>query len=89
MSLLGRQEKRTLERAATSAGEPTTMTPGSPLAAAAAAPLASCTTSAMPLWARFDSIGSPMVPSPMNPTVSLMTFPFGRARRRARDKDLS
>ncbi len=76
MSLLGRQVKRTSARAATSAGERSTVTPGSALATSSAAALASWTTSAVPLCARFDSIGSPMVPSPMNPTVSLMTFPF-------------
>src|SRR5580765_4580172 len=73
MSSLGRQVKSTSTCAAAAPALEATVTPASLLAAARAAALTSCTTSFTPALARFDAMGMPMVPRPMNPTVSFIS----------------
>src|SRR5882724_727491 len=75
MSSLGRQVKCTAARAATSAALVAAVTPPSLPAVETAAALVSWTTRLTPALARFAAIGIPMVPSPMNPTVSFMRAP--------------
>src|SRR6267143_183234 len=75
MSSLGRQVKTTEARAATSAALVAAVMPATFPAAVRAPGLVSCTTSVIPALARFAAIGMPMVPSPMNPTVSFMRAP--------------
>src|SRR6185436_3372302 len=73
MSSFGKQVNSTATREATSLGDTATVTPACFPAAAAAAELASYTTSGTPAFARFEAMGPPIVPSPMNPTLSAMT----------------
>src|ERR1700730_7060416 len=77
MSSLGRQVKSTAACAATSAALVAAVTPPSLPAEGGAAVFVSWTTRLMPALARFATIGIPMVPSPMNPTVSFMRAPSG------------
>src|SRR5215470_1176229 len=81
MASLGRHVKRTAQRAATSATDGAAVAPGSRAASAIAFALASWTTRATPALARLVAIGIPIVPSPMNPTCSLMVTLQEKARR--------
>src|SRR5499427_5161864 len=83
MASLGKHVKRMSARVATSAAPAATVTPPSLAAASRAAPLVSCTTSRTPAFARLLAMGRPMVPSPMNPTVSFMRTPPESVSRRA------
>src|SRR5215469_13841913 len=83
MASLGRHVKRMSTRAATSAAPAAAVTPPSLVAASRAAALVSCTTSRTPAFARLLAMGRPMVPSPMNPTVSFMRTPPESVSRRA------
>src|SRR5207247_10541958 len=81
ISSLGRQVKTTSAAPATPLGEPPARAPGRRAAAAATVGSASCTTRATPALARFVAMGSPMVPSPMNPTVLSISLLFQSASR--------
>src|SRR5262249_6620624 len=65
---------------ATSAAPAVTVTPPTLAAASRAAALVSCTISRTPAFARLLAMGKPMVPSPMNPTVSFMRGSSGRCK---------
>ena len=64
------------------AGAISTATPGSDATAAAAAGFVSWTTSRTPACARLIAMGPPIVPTPTNPTGSLMAISFPPARPR-------
>src|SRR5438034_11705022 len=74
MSSLGRHVKSTAACPATAAALEATVTPASLPAAVRAPALTSCTTSFTPALARFDAMGIPIVPRPMNPTVSFISW---------------
>src|SRR5215470_10113341 len=80
MASLGRHVKSTAQRAATSATDGAAVAPGSRAASAIAFALASWTMRATPALARLVAIGIPIVPSPMNPTCSLMVTLQEKAR---------
>src|SRR5262249_42620396 len=70
MSSFGRHVKSTFTWRATSAGEPTSVTPRCFARAAVAAALVSNTVNGTLAWARFAAMGPPIVPRPMKPTGS-------------------